>query len=293
MPASPVAIRPVLWFLVLTFALNWGLVGLFLAAGGAWNTPAALVVSLSYMLVPALVALGVQRWVVKAPIRELGLVWRWNRAVVASWLLPVGLAIAALGVALLLPGVVYSPGMEGMFARFEGSVTPEQAAEMRRQAAALPFHPFFLALIQGLFAGLTVNAVFALGEELGWRGFLHKALSPLGFWKSAGLIGVIWGIWHAPLILQGHNYPQHPVAGVFLMVLFTLGISPLIQHLRERAETVFAAAIFHGTLNASYGLSIMLIAGGNDLLIGMSGLAGLVTLALANVGLFAWRRRQA
>ena len=36
----------------------------------------------------------------------------------------------------------------------------------------------------------------------------------MGFLKTSVLTGFIWGVWHAPIILQGHNYPQHPVAGV-------------------------------------------------------------------------------
>ena len=50
---------------------------------------------------------------------------------------------------------------------------------------------------------------------------LQRELAELGLWKSSWVIGVIWGFWHAPLILQGHNYPQHPWAGVFMMTVMT------------------------------------------------------------------------
>ncbi|MFW6136657.1 MAG: CPBP family intramembrane glutamic endopeptidase, partial [Candidatus Aminicenantaceae bacterium] len=81
-------------------------------------------------------------------------------------------------------------------------------------------------LLQGLAAGVTANAVAAFGEELGWRGFLQKEFSGFGFRKASFLIGVIWGIWHASLILLGHNYPHTPIAGVFMMVVWCVLFGP-------------------------------------------------------------------
>ena len=66
-------------------------------------------------------------------------------------------------------------------------------------------------------AAPLINTLLALGEELGWRGLLLPELLPLGQRRAILLSGVIWGFWHAPVILQGHNYPSQPVLGVFLM----------------------------------------------------------------------------
>jgi hypothetical protein len=51
-----------------------------------------------------------------------------------------------------------------------------------------------------------------------------------------------------------------------------------------------AAAVMHGTVNGTFGLSIMLLQGGNDLLVGFNGLAGFIVLAVANLGIFAYER---
>jgi membrane protease YdiL (CAAX protease family) len=128
------------------------------------------------------------------------------------------------------------------------------------------------------------------GEELGWRGFLVRELEPLGFWRSSFVIGFFWGLWHLPLIVNGHNYPGHPLVGPIMMTLLTIMISPLIGYVRLRARSVFAAAVFHGTLNAAAGLAIFL-KGGTALLTGMTGVVGLGTLLLVDVMLWLHLRR--
>lgn len=163
---------------------------------------------------------------------------------------------------------------------------------MREQAASSSIHPFWLALIAGLVAGVTVNAVAGFGEELGWRGLLLHEWQNMGFWKSSALIGFVWGIWHAPLILQGHNYPQHPVIGVCLMTIWCILISPIFSYIRLRSNSVIAAAIMHGSLNGTGVLSIMMLKGGNDMIIGLPGIAGFVVLAFVNIGLFCCLGRE-
>lgn len=283
--------KRVIAFTALTYLVSYTFVAVYLALGGNWTLPWSIVAAAGYMLIPAAVAIILQKFVYKEPVREpLGISFKLNRWFLVAWLLPVILAFAILGVNLLMPGVEYAPGMEGMFEKYQGSLTPEQVEMMKEQIAALPIHPIWLGVIQGLIAGVTINAVFAFGEELGWRGFLQKELGYLGFWKSSAVIGLIWGFWHAPLILQGHNYPQHPVTGVFMMTIFTLLMSPIFSYLRLRAKSVIAAAVMHGTLNAIFGLSILVIKGGNDLTVGGTGAAGFMVLAVVNFGIFVYHR---
>lgn len=253
--------------------------------------PGALIVATTYMFIPMIVTTVVQRLIYKEPLKEpFGISFKLNRWFLVAWLLPPIIAFTTLGISLLFPGVQYSPEMAGMFERFKSVLTPEQLKQMQSQAAAFPIHPIWIGLLQGLIAGVTINAVAGFGEELGWRGLLQREFGYLGFWKSSALVGLIWGVWHAPIILQGHNYPQHPLAGVLMMTVFTLLLSPIFSYVRLKAKSVIAAAIIHGSLNATAGLAIMVVKGGNDLTIGVTGLAGLIVLAIVNIGLFVYDR---
>lgn len=75
-----------------------------------------------------------------------------------------------------------------------------------------------------------------------------------------------------------------------MMTLWTLLLSPIFSYLRLKAGSVVAAAIAHGTLNGTAGLAIMVIKGGSDLTVGVSGLAGFIVLALVNASLFIYDR---
>lgn len=285
--------RKALVFVILTFACSWLLAGGYYALGGRLNQPAALAVMLVYMFMPMTAAIIVQKVIYKQPLRgPLGISFRPNRWFLVAWLLPAIAALATIVASVLLPGVEYSADMAGFFEKYASALTPEQLAAMKAQMAALPIHPLWLGVVQGLIAGITINAVAAFGEELGWRGLLQRELGHLGFWKSSGLIGLIWGIWHAPIIIQGYNYPQHPLAGVAMMTVFTLLLSPIFGYMRLKSKSVIGAAIAHGTLNGTAGVPLMVLIGGNDLTVGITGLAGFVVLAAINLAVFVFQRRQ-
>lgn len=273
-------------FIGITFALSWLIAILFFIFGGEWYTPGAMIVGTAVMFMPMASVIVVQKILYKQPLKKpLGISFKLNRWFLVAWLLPPIVAFATFGISLLFPGVEYSPEMTGMLERLKGILPPEKLQEMEKMAK-LPVHPIWIALMQGLIAGITINAVAGFGEELGWRGFLQREFGYMGFWISSALIGLIWGIWHAPLILQGHNYPEHPVAGIFMMIVWCMLLGPIFSYIRIKSKSVIAVAIIHGSLNATYGLSIMLIKGGNDLIIGITGGAGFIVLSIVNLCIF-------
>jgi len=286
-------IKKAMLFVGLTFLVSWLMAILFFTFGGKWMTPASLVIAVIYMFVPMVIAIIVQKFIYKEPVKDaLGISFKLNRWFVVAWLLPPIIAFATIGVSLAFPGVELTTDPEASRAleHLRSILPAERLRQLERQTSTLPFHPFWFTLLQGLVAGITINAIAGFGEELGWRGLLQKEFGYMGFWKPSVIIGVIWGIWHAPLILHGHNYPQHPVAGVLMMTIWCALVAPIFSYVRLKANSVIAAAIIHGSLNATYGLSLMVVKGGNDLTIGVTGLAGFIVLAFVNLGLLLYDR---
>ncbi len=287
-------IKKAVVFVVMTFLLNWTMAFSFFALGGRSNTLAWYVMAVTYMFVPMTVAILVQKLVYREPVaKPLCISFRLNRWFLVAWLLPVAIAAAIIGVSVLLPGVEFTTDATAsrMFGYLESVLPPQALEQAKNRTDAMSLHPFWIGLVSALMAGITINAVAGFGEELGWRGFLQKQLIPIGFWKSSVLIGLIWGVWHAPLILHGHNYPDHPVAGVFMMTIFCMLLGPIFSYVTIRAKSVIAAAIIHGSLNATGGLPLSIIKGGDDLTVGFTGLAGFIVLGVVNLVLFTYDLR--
>jgi len=133
----------------------------------------------------------------------------------------------------------------------------------------------------------ALNLPFALGEELGWRGYLLPRLLPLGQLPALALSGAVWGLWHAPLILKGHNYPNAPELGVLLMVGFCVVFGVLFGWLRLASGSVWPAVIAHGALNGAGGVSQLLFRAGappDPVVAGITGWTGWL-LPLAAIAL--------
>ncbi|QQS44307.1 CPBP family intramembrane metalloprotease [Candidatus Roizmanbacteria bacterium] len=274
-------------YILLSFGLSWGLAGMYYLTGGRLTHRGALLMLISYMFMPMVSAVILQKFVYKKPLKKpLHIFFKPNKYFAAALLLPFIVSIAGMGVSLLLPAVSFSPGMEGMIEKYASILSPSDLAKMKEQIASSPIHPFWLAIIQGLVAAVTVNAIAAFGEELGWRSYLYNELKKYGFWYTSIFTGVVWGLWHAPIILQGYNYPDSPVFGVLLMTVFTLLYSPIFTYIRQKSGSVIAASILHGGINASAGLAILVTRGGNTLLVGSLGLSGFIVLAVMNLVLF-------
>jgi len=285
--------RVVVVFLVLAFGLSWTVSEVYYRVLGPSQLGAGLM-PIAYMAGPALAALVAVRAFRPAP--ALGPVFRWNWWLVLG---PAGTVVFSLATVLActaLPGVDLNFSADALSATILAQVPQAQQALAREQldafGAALPLLLAMQILLGGLLAGLTINALVAFGEELGWRGLLHNAWSHLGFWRPALACGALWGLWHAPLILRGHNYPEHPEVGVGMMIAFCMLLSPLMSEVRARGGSVWAAATTHGTMNAVGG-AVVFLDGGNDLLVGMTGAVGLAVLLAANLVLLSVRRNAA
>ncbi|HEY53687.1 MAG TPA: CPBP family intramembrane metalloprotease [Caldilineae bacterium] len=153
-----------------------------------------------------------------------------------------------------------------------------------------------LAIILGTLAITLVvtpfiNSLVAFGEELGWRGYLLPKLMPLGKTKAYLLMGVIWGLWHAPLVLIGFNYPGYPILGVLWMIGLMIAMGVYLNELTLRNRSTFLAAWMHGVFNSQgYGIWRLLFPAVNPLWGGMTGLIAIA--AWLGIGLWEVRRGQ-
>ena len=92
------------------------------------------------------------------------------------------------------------------------------------------------------------------GEEWGWRGYMMPKLLELMPKPVAVIVGgVIWGLWHAPLTVSGHNfgldYKFYPWLGILLMCIFCILMNAFLTLLTERTKSVYPAAFCHAVTN--------------------------------------------
>jgi membrane protease YdiL (CAAX protease family) len=93
----------------------------------------------------------------------------------------------------------------------------------------------------------------ALGEEIGWRGFLFPQLRVRFSFPVATLItGLVWALWHFAVIAQGAYLDASKVPLVVALLLFTIGIvgqSFIYSWIRERSGSVWPAVCVHAVFN--------------------------------------------
>lgn len=106
--------------------------------------------------------------------------------------------------------------------------------------------PGLPVILMAVPAVLVMQAVFAIGEELGWRGWLQSTLGDLGFWPMSLLIGAMWAAWHLPVVLALGMGPREVVSYLGTIV----AVAPLLSALREVSGTVWVAVFAHGLLNS-------------------------------------------
>ncbi|QIN28100.1 CPBP family intramembrane metalloprotease [Brevibacterium luteolum] len=136
-----------------------------------------------------------------------------------------------------------------------------------------------------------------LGEELGWRGYLTAALRRRGLRTVAMIVvsGAIWGAWHAPVLLLGHNFETRSPISIPIMMIGCICVGAVFVWLRETSGSIWPAAIGHGSFNAAAGISILVAAGGtwsDPIIANPLGVSGWIVIGLGALGLFLSTRRQ-
>lgn len=286
----------VYWFLTLTFGISWATALVIYLTGGLEDSPflnianvpvslALLLMATFYMFGPALANI-ITRVITKESTQNLYLKPNFSQG---HWLYFLA--------AWLLPGLLTIIGMVVFFVLFPGNYDSNLSlltAEMKATGAE-NFSPWFVVAMQALQATLiapVLNALPSFGEEFGWRGYLLPKLLPLGGRKASLLTGVIWGVWHWPLILMGYNYGSSyfgaPFLGPLAMAWFCVVTSIVFGWMSIKADSVWPAVIGHGALNGIAALGLLFVQGEPNMLLGPTpvGLIGGVGFTILSVILF-------
>jgi CAAX protease family protein len=129
---------------------------------------------------------------------------------------------------------------------------------------------FGMICLNDLTLGVITTMPFTFGEELGWRGYLLPRLSPVGGVTAAMIVGVIWGLWHAPLIfLIGYEYGDpNALRAVFMFVLPSITLSVFLAWLRFRSGSIWPGVLAHAVGNQAAGLALLAVVTAGNLYMG-------------------------
>jgi membrane protease YdiL (CAAX protease family) len=137
----------------------------------------------------------------------------------------------------------------------------------------------------------------AVGEEIGWRGFLWPTLRHRsGFWQVSLIVGVIWWVYHLPLILLGW---YGSIAGLPAFTVAIAGFTLFVGVLTDRSRSLWPSVVAHGAWNglvatsfaASEGTERVPAFAGSDALLGEFGWLAAITVLVLGLGSSWWHTR--
>lgn len=241
-------------YFLLAFGLAWlcQVYGslLLLRDGNAAVYRALLSVS---MFCPLVAVLAVKRIVLHQPT---GIGWKVRgkrRYWLAAWFGPAVFTVLAA----LLYFAVFSSRLDLSGSWLVTAYGGEMDAETLRSQLGVSNLSYMLET--GLFAitlAPPINMLFAVGEEAGWRGYMMPQLKErFGLLNGRLLGGIIWGVWHWPIMLltgyeYGTNYLGAPVLGLVVWCVVCFALNTLLDWLYEKTGCIWVSAIAHGAFNA-------------------------------------------
>ncbi|HHY31410.1 MAG TPA: CPBP family intramembrane metalloprotease [Firmicutes bacterium] len=296
--------RRIAIYLAFSFGIAWAVALVIYLTGGLYNSPqlitgtpftlAVVLLSTGYMWAPA-VAHILTRALTREGWKDTSLMPHFRRSWpywVAAWVGPGVLTL--LGAALFF---VLFPGY------FDRSLSAVKAILQEAESVSghpVPLSPWAFVVIQTIQAIIiapVINGLFTFGEEFGWRAYLQPKLMPLGGRKALFLMGLIWGVWHWPVIAMGHNYGLSyrgaPWLGMLAMVWFTLVVGTFLGWLTLRAGNVWPAVIGHGAINGIAGIGALFARGNSNPLLGPMPVGVIASVPWALVALWIFLRRRA
>lgn len=197
------------------------------------------------------------------------------------------------------PGVLTFAGMGIYFLLFPGRLDLSFSyftATLESAGAPMETLPISIGLLmavqclQALFLAPALNFVTCFGEEWGWRGYLLPKISKHFSAVPTMLItGIIWGLWHAPLTIIGHNYGLgywgFPFTGIAMMCLFCITLGIFLSFVTLKTNSCIPAIIGHGAVNGIAAIGIYFTYDGGNPFVGPAptGIVGMIPFLAAAI----------
>ncbi len=150
-----------------------------------------------------------------------------------------------LGYALIAYLAVWSLG----FGTFPNPAAIDRLTKQLGWQSGIAFVSLYFILIAT--TGMVGGTARALGEEIGWRGFMTpRMVEQFGFTKGAIVAGVIWAAWHMPLLLfADYNNATQWWFAFSCFTILVVASSVILTWLRLRSNSVWPCALFHASHN--------------------------------------------
>ncbi len=134
------------------------------------------------------------------------------------------------------------------------------------------------SVIIGPILGITTGV---FGEEYGWRIYLQDLLTKL-YGKPIGvlLLGIVWGLWHAPVVFFGWTYPGYGAFGVVVFLVFTTVTGFYLSHATFDSGNVWIPAYIHAIINGYANFTMTLVTLNDSVFNFRSGIYGLTILGV-------------
>lgn len=228
--------KKIVVFYALTLACSslfyWLILRSSLGAGGGFYVT-------GIMWCPAVAALATKR-IFRENVNDLG--WKWGeyRFQLQSYLVP-------LAYALPVYLVVWLTGLGGF--PNEEFVTKTAASMGWAGASTATVILGYVALSATI--GVLISTSRALGEEIGWRGFLVPELAKVTSFRWVGLIsGLMWAAWHYPVLIFGDYNAGTPAwFGLSCFTIMVIASSFIAAHLRLVSGSLWTGTILHASHN--------------------------------------------
>lgn len=275
--------REIITFLLLTLGLSLIFYYKIIASGDLEAAGALLILGL--MWCPGVAAL-ITRFAFQRNLRGLGWGLGKPRYLLASYGTPLLYAALAYGLVWLASGGAF---FDHEMLRQVAERLDERWGWTFGSDATVMGVFFLLVATRGMFFGI----LFALGEEIGWRGLLVPRLAEItSYTNTSWISGLIWATWHWPLILVAGYQGGSAAFSLVTFSLMAITSSFIFAWLRLRSGSLWTAVLLHASHNAfiqSFFDRLTTSEGAAQYLTGEFGIVTVASVAL--VASLFWRRR--